>query len=327
MIPDVSRRAVLGGAFAVVITLSGCADKKSSGAGGSARWTFVDDRGNRIELASRPKTIVAFSTTTAALAEMGIMPQGIFAWFLLKDDVQLKDVDLTDVVTIGETSGELDIERLAELAPDVVITAYDPTDKSLYGITDEQRAKVEGVAPIIGIDNTAALTTQLTRFQELGRSLGADLSDSDFLEARQRFNEGSQQVEKAAGAKPGLRVMVVSSSDRGMNVAQPKPNADLSYYADLGVSFVVPDGEGIFWWEEVSAENLDKYDADVILVDSRSGDAARKALETHPVWGTLPAVEAGQVFPWHAYDPPTYNFYVDALKDLSSAIESSQVLS
>lgn len=325
MTSPVSRRTVLGGAFATAVLLSGCSDSRSSRPTSSG-WRFTDSRGRRIELAESPKTIVAFSTTTAALSEMGVKTQGIFAWASLKDDAQLKDVDLTGVVSIGEVWGELDLERLVELSPDLVVTGYDPTDKSLYGISDEQRAQIEKIAPVLGLDNTAPLTNQFDRLQDLGRALGADLSSTTFLEARERFNELSQQLERVASTKPGLRVMAVSSTDDGMNVAQPAPNPDLGYYEDLGVSFVVPEGNGTFWWKELASENLDKYPADVILVDARSGNKARSALEEHPLWASLPAVKAGQVFPWHAYDPATYTFYIKALEDLVSAMKSSGIV-
>lgn len=329
-----SRRTVLGGSIAGVagLLLVGCGDSDSSAdptpgeTAASGPWTFTDDRGEVIELEGQPTRIVAFSTQTAALAELGLTPVGIFAWSPLADDTQLRYTDLADVETVGEVWGELDFEVLAGLAPDVVITGYDPTDQSLTGLTEDLLPKIERLAPILAIDNTAPLLEQFDRFQELGAALGADLSAAALLDARERFNDLSQQVVAAATARPGLKVMAVSAAEDGMNVAQPQPNPDLTYYESLGVEFVVPDGKGVFWWEELSAEHIDKYDADVILVDIRSGDADRKALEKQPLWATLPAVRAGQVFGWHAYDPPTYTFYGDALEDLAAALEASQPL-
>ncbi|WP_243056499.1 ABC transporter substrate-binding protein [Nocardioides sp. SR21] len=327
----VSRRIFLGGSVVATLLVAGCGEDDSTASSAdptasTGPWVFTDDRGQRIELASRPTRIVAFSTPTAALSEMGVTPQGVFAWSPLADDTQLRYTDLSEIQTVGEVWGELDLEVLAGLAPDVVITGYDPTDGSLYGLTEELIPKVEAIAPILAVDSTLPLLEQYDRFQELGTALGADLSQAEVLDAREEFNELSQQLAAAAAAKPGLRVMAVSAAEDGMNVAQPEPNSDLSYYESLGLTFVVPDGKGIFWWEELSGENINKYDADVILVDIRAGETDRKALEKHPLWATLPAVEAGQVFGWHAYDPPTYRFYSEALADLVAAVEGSEVV-
>ncbi|MFT4166155.1 MAG: ABC transporter substrate-binding protein [Microlunatus sp.] len=329
---QLTRRSLLAGGSLLVggLLLDGCAnDRAGSSPSESAdqTWTFVDDRKQTITLPARPDTLVAFSTATAALAELGIKPAGIFTWHPIKDDTQLRFADVTGMEVIGETYGELNLELLSKVAPQVIITSYDSTDNTLYGISEEQRAKVEAIAPVLGLDNTAPLLTQFDRFQELGRALGGDLGSVDLLEQRQRFNDLSQQIEAAAKEKPGLKIMAVADAVDGIMVAQPKPNPDLTYYGGLGLDFVVPKGDGIFWWQELAAEQIDTYPADVILVDARDRDATRASLEKLKLWPKLPAVRAGQVFDWHAYDPPTYKFYNDALVDLLTAVQKSKVVS
>ena len=126
-------------------------------------------------------------------------------------------------------------------------------------------------------------------------------------------------------ANPGLKVLVLGGGVDGFLVAQTAPNSDLAYYQGLGVEFVEAEGEGKFWWEELSWEQLGKYAADVILVDDRKADLL-EIFEAQPLWSGLPAVEAGQVGRWHAFDPATYRFYIEALDELTPLLERSRIV-
>jgi iron-desferrioxamine transport system substrate-binding protein len=49
------------------------------------------------------------------------------------------------------------------------------------------------------------------------------------------------------------------------------------------------------YFEALSWENADKYDAGLIILDSRTQAVQANDLESKPAWRDLPAVKAGQV--------------------------------
>lgn len=330
-----TRRGFLGGAVAVGFLATGCGSgttttvastSASTTSAASGPWSFTDDSGDTVTIPQAPKTIVAFSTPAAALAEMGMTPQGIFAWNPLEQDTQLRYVDLSKTEVIGTAWAEFNVEKLASLRPDLIVTMYDSGDGSLYGFADDQQiSQIKAIAPIVAIDIVQPLVQQFDRFQQLGESVGADLGSAALLDAREAFNTATAALKSAAAVTPGLKVLAVGAGDTGYVVAQITTNADLSYYRDLGLGLIEPDGEGIFYWEDLSWEELGKYQADVILIDSRK-PGIREIFESQPLWAQLPAVQADQVGNWHAFDPPTYRFYVDALAELTALIEKAKIV-
>ncbi len=94
----------------------------------------------------------------------------------------------------------------------------------------------------------------------------------------------------------------------------------MKYFASLGVQFEETGGKDDYYWEILSWENADKYDADVIL-NSQRGSYSTEQLEEQPVFGSLAAVEAGQVHPWKfkSMDYPSLTSYMTELTDWLNA--------
>jgi iron complex transport system substrate-binding protein len=336
---QLGRREFLVGTAALGAFLVGCARRTSetpavSGSAGASEgpWTFTDDRGVEISLPAAPDGFAAFSTSAAALAEFGITPDGIFAWTALEDDPQLRFMDLSNVTTLGTVWPEINLEKLAAIDPAFVATVYDAGDDSMYGFEDKKHVKtVEEIAPTLGIDGTQPLLDQIAKYQELAVALGADIEAEAVKTASDRFQTASDAVAAAAADNPGIKTMAVYPADDGMYVAQVEITGDLSYYESLGVEMVRPVGEGNFYWEILSWENADKHAADLIMVDSRGlkgGDleSAVASVADNPTWNALPAVQAGQLVAWHAFDPAGYRFYYEAMEELEPAIRSAQVV-
>jgi iron complex transport system substrate-binding protein len=342
---EVDRRRFLLGAAAMGTFLVGCATSSSSApsAGGTTTpggstssaagpWTFTDDRGESVSLPEPPGSFAAFSTSAAALAEFGVTPVGIMAWTELEEDPQLRFMDLTGIETLGTVWAEINLEKLALLDPDFVITVYDSGDDSMYNFKDaKHQRQIEQISPLIGIDGVQPLLDQIARYEELAISLGADVEAEAVATARDRFQAASDAVATAASDNPGIKVMAVYPGTDALLVSQVEITADLTYYESLGVEMVHAQGDGIFYWEELSWENADKYPVDLIMVDSRGvkGGSLEKAIEPlqdFPTWQALPAVQAGQLTAWHAFDPAGYRFYYEAMEELAPAIASAQVV-
>lgn len=89
-----------------------------------------------------------------------------------------------------------------------------------------------------------------------------------------------------------------------------------------GMTIVSPEeinSRGYF--ELLSWENVDKYQADLIILDNRYVD--RQTAEAQPTWTTLKAAAAGAVGDWPAWWLRNYGAYATELEKLTAAINAA----
>jgi iron complex transport system substrate-binding protein len=330
-----SRRSLLAvGATALGVLLSGCgtgggASSSASPAKGGP-WSFTDDRKKPVTADAAPSRIVAFTGTAAALIDFGLDRQivGVFGETTRRDgtlEPQAGDLDVKKVTVLGNAWGEFNIEKYAALNPDLLVThMYDPG--ALWYVPDESKDKILQLAPSVAIGTARVpLPEPIRRYAELAASLGADLNAPKVAQAKARFEKAAEAVRKAVERNPGIRVLAASGSPDLMYVSNPKVNADLMYFAELGVDVVVPDelAEGGYY-EELSWENADKYDADVILLDNRGTALQPPDLAAKPAWKELPAVKANQVAPWDSVPRFSYAGAAPLLENLVKTIDKAR---
>ena len=219
----VSRRRFIGGmgataaaaAFLVACgddedspSASGAGATNTAAAGGTGTtaaggFTFTDDRGVTVTLPTRPVRIVAQADSVAALHDLGIETIAVFGEALPADTPQLASRGLGDMESVGEVWAEIDIEKLASLRPDLIVTRlYPSTDPPIvWGIANESLASIEAVAPIVTIDMLKVATHGLERFAELAAALGTDLESPAVAADIKHFEDASDAVRTAAAAK------------------------------------------------------------------------------------------------------------------------------
>ncbi|WP_328347654.1 ABC transporter substrate-binding protein [Micromonospora sp. NBC_00421] len=336
--PRLSRRGLLaaGGGAALTALLAACGggdDPAKPAANGSAGpWSFTDDRRRKIDAATAPTRVVAFTGVAAALVDFGLDSQlvGVFGETTRTDgsrDPQAGDLDVDKVTVLGNVWGEFNVEKYAALRPELLVThMYDPD--ALWYVPDESRDKILQLAPSVAITTARTpMTRPIERYAELARSLGADLSAKKVTDAKARFEAAAEQVRAAVKANPGIRVMASSGSPDLFYVSNPKVSTDLMYFAELGVEIVVPTKlEAGDYFEALSWENAGKFPADLILLDNRSTALQAKDLAAKPTWAQLPAVKAGQVTPWDAVPRFSYAGAAPLLENLATAIRSAKRL-
>lgn len=332
-----SRRLLLaaGGALALAPLLSACGDSKDSGsrAGGDAEggsWSFKDDRGRTAKSGHRPKRIVAYVSTAAALYDYGIECTGIFGPSKPvggKPNPQVGDMDVADLTSLGTAFGRFDLEKYAALKPDLLVSNMFPAP-DLWYVPPESKKKIEKLAPTVGIDIArTSLLVPLKRTAELAESLGADMGAKKVTDAKARFDEAAKTLRAAAKAKGGLKVMAITGDPDNLYVAVPDSYSDLNYFKDLGVEFVEGKKSDKFgFWEFLSWEKADKYHADLIMVDNRSTAPSRKKLREKATWRELPAVEADQLTPWSMEERFSHAGFAPVLERLAAAIDKSKRL-
>ncbi|MEU2926157.1 ABC transporter substrate-binding protein [Streptomyces sp. NPDC007251] len=339
-----TRRGLLaaGGALGLGAALAACGDDKGKGSGSgngtngstSGPWSFKDDRGTTVKLDKVPANIVAFTGVGAALYDYGIQVKGVFGPTRTKDgkaDVQAGDMDISKVTVLGNAWGQFNIEKYASLAPDVLITTMFDGASTLWYVPEESKKKIAPLAPSIGISvYDRQLTQPLQRMWELAASLGADMKAAKVTDAKKRFEAAAARLRAAAKARPGIKVMAGSAGDQLFYVSGTNLSIDLEYFKALGVNFVEPPEsakkQGGGWYESLSWENVDKYQADIIMMDDRSS-AIQPADITKPTWKKLPAVKAGQVIARSPEPILSYDKCVPLLTSLAEALEKAKKVS
>ncbi|MEU7551967.1 ABC transporter substrate-binding protein [Streptomyces sp. NPDC044571] len=334
-----SRRGLLaaGGALGLVAALTACggSDSAKDGPGGtdkgtaaSGAWTFKDDLGKEISLKAKPKNIVAFTGTAAALYDYGIPVKGVFGPTKTADgkpDVQAGSLDISKVEILGNAYDEFNVEKYAALQPELLVT--NTWDGTYWYVPQASREKILKLAPAaaVSVGGDASLDKALERTADLAKSLGADLNSKKTADAKARFEAAAGKVREATKANPGVKVLVGSGSADLFYVSTPKTSADLKYFEQLGVQFVIPEklDQGGFY-ESLSWENAGKYPADLILLDNRTGTLQTQDLKAKPTWNELPAVKAGQVAPRVTEPIYSYDKCAQILEDLAKSIQNAK---
>lgn len=339
--PQLSRRGVLaaGGAAALGAALTACGGSKGSGSGSAASgaaggpWSFTDDRRKEAGAKSRPTRVVAYTGAAAALVDFGVDRQivGVFGETKLADgkpDPQAGDLKVDKVEVLGNVYGEFSIEKYAALAPELLVThMYDP--EALWYVPDESKDKILQLAPSVAVTTARVpLPEPIKRYAALAESLGADLKATQVTDAKARFEAAAETLRQAAKASGGLKVMAASGSADLLYVSNPKVSTDLMYFAELGVTFVVPEKlEAGDYFEALSWENAGKYGADLILLDKRSTALQPADLAAKPAWAQLPAVRANQITPWDSVPRFSYAGAAPLLENLAKAVQNAKKVS
>lgn len=307
-----------------VLAGAACASTTASEPEGDRAWSFVDDRGETITADAVPQRIVAYTSSAGALWDLGIKAVGTFGPLSPidgKPNPQAGNVDPAKVTNLGEEYGQADIEKLASLHPDLIVYGtWSPDEEP----TDEVKKMAE-IAPMVRISHGKGTTLDQTiaRYAELAASLGVDLESPEISKDKADFEAASNRVRDWAASNSDVRISVVALAPEMLYVAVPGDNADLSYYASLGLNLITPDSpkDGEFW-EYLSWENADKYAADVIMWDIRNQSGRPDVIKKDkPSFAELPAVQAGQLVQWNYVSPPSYKVQAAVINTLADELE------
>ncbi|MEV7397879.1 ABC transporter substrate-binding protein [Aeromicrobium sp. NPDC092404] len=326
-------RRLAGGALAALLAttvLAACGSSASSDddAKSGGPWSFTSGNGKTVKLDATPKRIIASGAEAAALLSFGIKPVGIYATGPVKDDKNLKDLDLSGITILGETWGEIDVEKAASLKPDLIVADWWPAEKAYSGLEEGAKAsskKLLDLAPIVGISQGDSIEELAQGYEELAASLGADVDDPEIAKSKKAFETAKSNFEKAVEAKPGLTALAVSPSDDLLYVANPKYAPELLDFQRWGLDVINPDkpDKGFPYWENLSWENADKYQPDLLLIDNRMYESTVKQGEKQPTWSNIKAAKAKAYVEWPAYWMHTYGEYATQLDALTAAIEKA----
>lgn len=319
----ITRRSVLAGGVALLALRTRPAAARQTPQAG---WHFTDDRGTTVELAEQPSRIAAEINAASALWDYGVRPVAVFGPQHRADgsvDPRVGQVDLAQVESVGEIWGEIDIEKLLKLEADLVVApTWDPP--ILFYLDTEGEEALGGAVPTLAIQTAKlSLATSIDRFAELAEALGADLASAGNVKAKQEYDAALEELRQAIADSPDATVMFVAGADDAFYVAHPDFMADMFLLRELGLDIVAPENAPDYW-EELSWEEVLKYPADLILVDTREGSYSLEDFAKAPTWAAVPAAKAGQVAEWHAEPIYSYAGYAPELRRLAQLLRDSR---
>lgn len=320
-----SRGALL--VLILAFVLAGCGSS-GNGSDGGTGWSYTAGDGKTYSADDVPSRIIAQGEAAAALLSFGIRPVGIYLNAPLDETRSLDGFDLSNIEILGETPGQIDVERAAALRPDLIVSAYWPVEKAYGGFeegVEESSKKAAQLADVVGPTIGESVQEMLDGFETLAVSLGADVNNAEIAEHKKEFERARERFSAAVAAKPGLTALAVSPSDELLYVAVPEHSAELTDFANWGLDVVVPrNPDPAFpYWENLSWENADKYQPDLILMDDRTYEANLAQADRQATWKRLKAVQAGAIIPWPAFWISTWSSYAEQLDKLSDAIDKA----
>lgn len=318
------RGSVLLVVVTLVLAACGSSEETASGDG----WSYTSGDGKTYTADAVPTRIIAQGEAAASLLSFGIRPVGIYLSQPLDETRALDGFDLDGIEILGETWGQIDVERAAALRPDLIVSAWWPVENAYGGFeegVEENSKKAAELADVVGPTVGESVQTMLSGFEELAVSLGADIDTPEIAGAKGDFEEAKQQFTDAVRDKPGLTALAVSPTDELLYIAVPEHSAELTDFTDFGLDLIVPsDPDPSFpYWENISWENADKYQPDLILMDDRTYEASLAMADRQPTWQRLEAVQSGAITPWPAFWISTWASYAEQLDLLTDAVNEA----
>jgi iron complex transport system substrate-binding protein len=315
------------------VVLAGCgSDDSPSGevAAPAGPWSFTDGSGEVVKADKTPERIIAHAGEAAALMSFGIKPVGIYSDESVKTDPNLKDLDLTGIEILGEEWGKIDIEKAAALRPDLIVADWWPAEKAHSGMeegVDEKSKKIAELAPVVGVSQGKSIVDLAEGYEKLAESLGADVTAAPIAANKQKFEAAVERFKQAVAAKPGLSAAAMSPADDLLYVANPEYAPELLDFQQWGLDVLNPakPDPGFPYWENISWENADKYQPDLILWDGRSHTETANAEwgKKQPTWFKIKAAKAGATVAWPAFWLHTYGDFATELDKLTDAVKAA----
>lgn len=299
-------RGPLAAAVALALLLTGCSatgspSSPSSAGAASGKWSFTDDLGKTVTLDHRPTRVAGLNDILVSLLQYGIKPVASFGYSSIKADPRFDGLDTAGITEVGKTYGEIDVEKLAEAAPDVIVADVYPTDEQGtidktqpdYGFNDlAQQKQIARIAPIVTIYMGGDGADVIKHTTDFATALGAP---ADKVTAAEKTYTAARTDLQTAAAASKLKVAAIYADADGVDVAKAPDDPGLRLYSDLGVDFVKPTPKG-YYWGLYSWENAGKVGGDLVLLAQTGYQSAQ--LLKQPTFAVTAAARAGQIHPW-----------------------------
>lgn len=296
---------------AVAALVAGCSTGAVGGGDEQSATTDVERQGSfprtvthaygETEISEAPTRVATVSWVNADVSlALGVVPVGMprasfganaagsTDWF----DAELEEMGGTMPELYSETDG-INTEAIAALEPDIILGAYS-------GMTAEEYETLSKIAPTIAMpEGDVAFGTA---WQDSTRLIGEALGRSDAAE--DLISDVETRIEQVAADNPDIQgtTFVYGTVDPAAAekiYAFTDVDNRPRFLTELGMvqapvvseaSSGSPDEFAVTW----SPERADELESDILVTYAASPDV-REAIESDPLLGRIPAVEAGRM--------------------------------
>lgn len=304
--------AVLAIVLAVAVSACGSEDKPAGAAGAADRASAfpvtIAHRHGSTQIASEPKRVVTvgFNEHDFVLA-LGVKPVAVREWFGERPSATWSWARAElGTAKPHVIKGDLNYERIAALAPDLILGIYGGIDKSAY-------AKLSKIAPtVVQAEGTVDYGAP---WQQQLRMTGKALGRSE--RAEEIVKDLEQRVAAAREANPqfaGKTAAVIYKFDRFGVYASADPRSRLLTALGFRIPEAIDKLAGSAFFAELSNERLRLVDQDVVVTYGPTPDK-RSDVRDNPLYKRLDAVREGR------------DIYLDGEDALIGALSFSSPLS
>lgn len=251
----------------------------------------VEDMKGSVEIPASPQRIVDVSGSADELIILG-MPFVASANTSMFDGITVPEYlqdyfSENSIETVGNYSGavgDLNIEKIAELQPDLIIMNIRH---------DKVYEQLKAIAPTVMINDDISYVNWRGRFQQLGEWFGKEDAVDSWLKDYDAKAAGLAEDIKEVVGDETFAVIEANSVHFGSYYVYRTGGPGEIIYDELEVqpSSGVPED---VWGEVVDAEYFSKIDADHIFFFSDDGEVGET--QESPVWQNLKAVQSGNVY-------------------------------
>lgn len=292
-VDDATRRQVLGGAGVLLLTAAcGTEGEPAIPAGTGARSPAVlEHKYGTTEIPAAPERVVSVGFTDQDyLMALGVTPVGVREWFGAKPFATWPwaQDELADAEPAVLPREELNFERIAALAPDLITGLYS-------GMTERDYELLAQIAPTLAQPRGAAEFAVPWQLQT--RMIGCALSRSD--RAEQLVADIERRIDRARAAHPQFRgaSAVIASAPGGEYYVYGPATASSEFLLSLG--FRVPaeiarltDNANSYF--AFSGERLDLVDLDLLVWLEAADDPGPASLRDNPLYQRLDVATQGR---------------------------------
>lgn len=299
-------------------------------------WSYTDVTGATVTLSERPVQIAAYINQAASLWDFGIEATAVFGWTASQypdgDHIAWGNVDVDRVDLISDIEGNVDLAKLVGIDPDLIVTwTWDKDDprNATNGFPADVLDRVAEIAPIVILNQGDPTDIELARVEAFATMLGADLDEPELVRHREAFATKVTEFQGIIADRVDLTVLFASFGEPGIYyVASPDYVADLGYLRSLGLPLANDGSSGASaYWETLSTEEALKYPSDVMYLDSYGTWDTLEELLAEPAISQHPAITAGQVGSWQRDFPLTYQGLVTFLEDVLTPLRDAEKVS
>ncbi|PXY31980.1 iron-siderophore ABC transporter substrate-binding protein [Prauserella muralis] len=290
--------ALLALVLGVVLAACGGSGEEPSGgdtspaAQSGAFPVTIEHKYGTTEITEQPKKVVTLGLSDQdAVLALGVKPVGVVDWFKERPYGKWPWTKQrwggTQPAIVGERD-EYNMEKVAELQPDVIIAQYS-------GMTKEQYDKLSQIAPVVaqpkGYPDYAAPWKDMAR--PIGKALGREdtmndlieQTDQKFAKVREQHPEFAEETLTVADSfEPGIYSAFTSSDPKAIFFRE------MGFKLDPKIDELAQEGANV---AELSSEQLDVLDTDR-LVWVTSSEEANDRIKAEPLYQRLKVHQQGR---------------------------------